>query len=504
MLPSKNPRVPKIVFCDEAEHSSTQTPLPTRAMREERLRQSIERHVQKEFHSANCVEVISSIFKQAGIVVGVEKVWHLGAGGQWELWSFDELERFAIEALVNCDHTTTTAVTSTKSKILNYFNGPASTECDEAFKAWLMNTVDEIVQSHVNSLVLSAEFSAMIRLAHGTMDLDWFQRRNASDVDHFVCAKQLYKVVDLGYVPVISRILQLQSHQTQSLLSTALDGDNPIADIPQELSPINADVLLALQISLGSALLGNRIQSNTLIQLSGPGATGVFRSIQMLAGSYGWAPRLQSLANASNSLRSSFQRLTFFDVAKSDCSTLKRALNNVRSIGAASSTLVLVLTATDLTPIPIDAFRVLSVTIGLQSTTLPTSSQTPSQLSAGSSRYLAWLAAGVSHWASLPALVIDHFVCGSKLGERAIKHVIESFAAKSNWLASKPAEGKGSVTRNQVTLKDIVDPIRTLASQLGYKSLVITQREIANGLESLAFDTSKTGNRLCVWYYTSD
>jgi hypothetical protein len=279
--------------------------------------------------------------------------------------------------------------------------------------------------------------------------------------------------------------------------------------MPQELSPINADVFLALQVSLGSALLGNRIQSHTLIQLSGPGATGVFRSIQMLAGSYGWAPRLQTLANASNSLQSSFQRLTFFEVAKSDCSTLKRALNNVRSIGAASSTLVVVLTATDLTPIPTDIFRVLSVTIGVrpaQPETTPTSSQTPSQLSAGSSRYLAWLTAGVPHWSKLPALVIDHFVCGSKLGERAIKHVIESFAAKSNWLASKPTEGEGSgndnVTRNQVLLKDIIDPIRTLASQqLGYKSLVITQREIANGLESLAFDTSKTGNRLCVWYY---
>jgi hypothetical protein len=224
MLPSKNQRVPKIVFHDESEPSSTlrnvQAPLTTKAMREERLKQSIERHVQKEFQPANCVELISGLLKQAGIVVGAEKVWHLGTGGQWEPWTFDELVRFAIEALINQPHTAVTAVTavtSTKAKILNYFNGPASTECDEAFKGWLIKTVDDVVQSHVNSLVLSPDFSDMIRLVHGTMDLDWFERRNASDVDHFVCAKQLYKVVDSGYVPVISRMLQLQSHQTQSL-----------------------------------------------------------------------------------------------------------------------------------------------------------------------------------------------------------------------------------------------------------------------------------------------
>ena len=231
----------------------------------------------------------------------------------------------------------------------------------------------------------------------------------------------------------------------------------------------------------------------------------------MLAGSYGWTPRLQKLANVSaaaatsDSIRSEFQRLTFFEVAKSDCSTLKRALNSIRSMRVVASTLVVVLTATDLTPLPIDAFVVLSVIIPAAPVAVAAalSLQTPSQRSAVCSRYLDWLGKGASQWPKLPELVWNHFVSGSKLAERALKNIIESFTAKSNWMPSKPDCGSAIlVTRAQIRLKDIVDPISTLASQQGYKSLAITQREIANGLESLAFDTSKTENRLCVWYYT--
>lgn len=493
MLPSKHPRGPKIVFHDEDERSSVVRPTAQKAQQPQittkaRLRQSIERHVGREFQREKCIELISSLLKPAGIVVGAKQIWHLDTGGQWEAWTFEELERFAGEALIN-HGLSATSVTCTKSKILDYFHR-AGSECNEDFKAWLIKTVDEIFQSHINSLILSPDFSAIIRCAQGTMDLDWFQRQNASEVDHFVCAKQLYKVVQSGNVPVTKRMLQLQTHQTQSLLSTASDGDCHNNLTPQELSLIHTDVRFALQVTLGSALLGNRVQNRTLIQLSGPGAAGVFRTIQMLAGSYGWTPRLQTLANASDSLR---HRLTFFEVAKSDCSTLKRALNNVR----AAATLVVVLTATDLTPIPFDIFQVLPVTIQAAS---PAPVQTPSQISAQCSRYLTWLGAGASQWPRLGDLVIDHFVWGSILGERAIKHVIESFVAKSNWLPSKPASG---ATRNRIMLKDIVDPISTLALEQGYKSLVITQREIANGLESLEFDTTKTGNRLCVWYYTT-
>jgi hypothetical protein len=454
---------------------------------ETKFKSSVVQHFQQihqEYSIENLPTLVATLLKARGVVQSRKQLWVLNHSGLWQKTTPIHVLKLAIDALVNRN---LEQCQSYQTKIKKALGVVSLTPMTRVSVLHHFDHARDNFHLGIVGFVNNYKFETTIfPQALQLLDEDQFEMHHDQDQDVVGACGELFKI-QLSRAEKVESRDEMKRFRITKSLAFPLPQTLVVDVVPLAFAGVES--VLQLQQVIGNALLANRIQPHTVVQLVGTGAEVVAQTLKIIAGDLLVCPPTRLVASITAKTQRSIatklqgHRLLLLNVDDSSPKCTSRAL--VKLAAANVSVLPIVTSINDQTPLVLpDNWNIIYIHVCASSKPHGGDGEAP--------KWLNWLLNGVGKNKSMTN------TNSTDLVNKALMKLVET--ATSAWHPSTSSEHNQS---HRTTIASFVPKIQELAESQKLNNLPITQQLVATCLEKLKFKVKNHSNRLTVEWHSA-